>query len=68
MAGRAKMFRKGAPVPDVAAVGRALEEGRWLYWHDRPKHPSIIVSMQFRTVLGALRMGLIHYAERNDTP
>ncbi len=43
-------------------LGAWLQRGQWVFWGDRPKHPSIIWSMQYRTVAIAVASGLLRRA------
>lgn len=62
------MYRRGAEVADLAALEKAINDGRWLYWCNRVKHPQVIANMSLNTVRAALRYGRIFYAERNASP
>lgn len=63
---RARKFRPGELIPDVATVAAEIEAGRYVYFHKRPMHPSFLGSMQFRQVAWYVRTGLLRFAERNE--
>lgn len=58
-----KMYRKGKLVTDLITLWELLDNGHWVFWKDKPVHPSIISSMQLRTVAHAIEMNRIHETE-----
>jgi hypothetical protein len=62
---RTKKFSRG----EKLSVQEALEHiaaGRWVYWQNKPQHPSWLGSMQFLTLVGAAKMGLLREAVPNE--
>jgi hypothetical protein len=59
---RKKKFRPGRQLRTLNELWRASEANQWLYLHETPKHPTILVSMTIRTVAGFLRAGAIKKA------
>ena len=58
-----KKYRKGATINSVTLLTMELDDGRWIYYKDRPLHPNFILNMNFATVLGGLRGGRFAIAE-----
>ena len=47
---------------------REYLESLWYKWNGKTKHRSILMSLQYRTLLGAIMRGMIYTAEPiNDT-
>ena len=61
-----KVFKKGNQITSVDHLSSLLDQNKWIYWIDRPKHPSILLSMQLRTILKALKAGILYEAIRNE--
>ncbi len=59
-------FKKGDPIGSVALLAFLIKTGQWIYLRDKPKHPSFISSMMFRTVTGLIDSGCLRYAELNE--
>ena len=51
---RVNKFRPGGTICGWNTLASILDSGRWVYLFGRPKHPSFIISMQFKTVRGFL--------------
>ncbi len=50
----------------VDCLAKWVTRGGWVYWRDRPMHSSFIINMPFRTIINALKAGIIYYAEKGD--
>lgn len=59
---RAK-YRKGAPINNLIDVLIEIAAGRFMYWSERPIHPSFVDSMTIRTVRRAVARGIVFKAE-----
>jgi hypothetical protein len=63
---RPHKYIPGEPFSTLGELRAWLESGGWVYWHGRPKHPSIIISLQFRCILSGLRHGIFYRAMPNE--
>lgn len=66
-----RKFERGAAIRSPAALAALLDAGHWFYWcHDpRPKHPSVLISMTFRTLMQAAKRGrLVLAIRRTQSP
>ena len=61
-----RKFSKGATVYSFPYLVSSLEKGRWFYWADKPKHPSIFMHMQLGVLLDGVKRGIICEAEVRD--
>ena len=57
-----KKFTKGRKIDSIADLVFVLQNGIWVYWEDRPKHPSILWNMQLRTLRDAVARGILYVA------
>jgi hypothetical protein len=48
-------YRKGFLYHSISDLLYDLEQGRWIYWHNKVMHPGWVISMTLRTVAGAIR-------------
>lgn len=62
---RRRKFRRGRIIRDPGRVVRLLLDRRWFYFHDRPCHPSWLLSMQVNVVAGFARRGMLRLAVKN---
>ena len=60
-----KKYRKGTKYKTVHSLFIDLEANKYVYWREKVKHPSIIGSMQLRTVMNAVINGVISKAILN---
>lgn len=62
-----RKFAPGRQIADIHDLIHCISLGCWVYWptSDRPKHPSIILSMQLNTLMSACRSGRIRIAVQN---
>jgi hypothetical protein len=44
-------FSPGNEIRDIYELISLLKDGRWIYWQDRPKHPSFLLSMQLNALI-----------------
>jgi len=56
-------FTKGRRIDSLADLESVLKNEFWVYWNDRPKHPSWIWNMQLRTLSMAVIRGILYVAE-----
>lgn len=61
----ANKYKKGIEYDNIQELSNDLMSGKYVYWIDRPKHPSILQNMSLRTLLMALKSGMIYKAELN---
>ena len=52
-----RKFVKGDGFKNTAEFVVWIEEGKWCYWGDVPKHPSVVSNFSFTTIRGAVRSG-----------
>jgi len=57
-------FTKGRRIGSLADLESVLKNEFWVYWNDRPKHPSWLWSMQLRTLSNAVTKGILYVAIR----
>lgn len=63
---RRQKFRRGPVIRDPVVAIVMILEGRWLYWHERPKSPSVLGSMHVYTIANAARAGILCAAIENE--
>ena len=57
---RQKKYRKGRCFRSMMEFHWWVsDKERWVYWRDRPKHPSVIMNMTYLVVRNAVRRGTI---------
>lgn len=61
---RQRKFQPGPAFANIHELISAVTVGCWVYWttSTRPKHPSIILSMQLNTLIHACRGGRLRIA------
>lgn len=61
---RARKFMPGPVFENVHELINAVTAGSWVYWTagTRPKHPSVILSMQLNTLIHTCRSGRLRLA------
>ena len=52
-------YRKGFVIYRLDELWEMLDNGQWVYWRDRPKHPGFIMSMPFRVLAKAIEATII---------
>lgn len=50
-------FTKGERIETIHELLDLLTAGKWVYYGNRPKHPSVILSMTALTLLDAIKRG-----------
>lgn len=61
-----RKFKKGPPVRDpLVAIGFILG-GNYLYWNNKPQHPSWLASMQVQSIKHAAQRGFLFLALPTD--
>lgn len=61
-----RVFRPGATITSMEEVASLLQARCWVYLFNRPKHPSVLGSMQFNTLAGFVILGALRVAIRNE--
>lgn len=59
---RKNKFEQGPVLRDPLVVFSFILAGRYLYWNDKPQHPSWLGSMQINTIAHSARRGIIREA------
>lgn len=61
---RQRKFTPGPALTNIHELIHAVTTGCWVYWStsSRPKHPSIILSMQLNTLIHSCRCGRLRIA------
>jgi len=59
-------FTKGRRIDGLEDLIVLLQCGNWIYWNDRPKHPSWLWNIQLRTLRLAVNAGILYVAERRQ--
>jgi hypothetical protein len=61
------IYKKGEQFTNLNDLAYWMRElGCWVYWRDKPIHPSFIESMPLRTIILALHDGVLFHAIRRD--
>lgn len=47
---RARVFRPGRPIEGLMDLVQCIEDGCWIYWQGRPKHPAVMAALQLSTL------------------
>ena len=55
-------YRKGYLIFGMSYLTIYLLSGKWVYLRDRVTHPSIILNMNYKTVIGFLNAGMFREA------
>jgi len=58
------IFRPGRKITDIQDLVYQLEQGRWVYYKERPKAPSFIQHMMFNVVVKGIKAGVFWTAVR----
>lgn len=61
-----RKFSKGPPIIHPMDLFDELMRGNYVYWHNKPQHPSWMTSMQFNSLMNAARRGILSYAIPNE--
>jgi len=60
-----RKYRKGSPIINIQELCDLLEAGEYVFWCNKPQHPSWILSMQLRMLLHCIRRrDVLYRAER----
>jgi len=54
---RKTKYRKGELITNWGDLALQLQQNRWVYWGDRPKHPGWLRSMRFQVLDQAINRG-----------
>lgn len=46
-----KKFKPGKPFSNVHELIIWLNDGNWVFWHGKPKHPSVIANQQLQILI-----------------
>lgn len=60
-----RKYKQGKVYKDINSLLKDLNDGKYVYWLDKVKHPSIIVNMTLRTIDLAIKYKRIKRAEIN---
>jgi CRISPR/Cas system CMR-associated protein Cmr5 small subunit len=58
-------YKIGLPYTDIKSLIQDLIDGKYVYYCNRPKHPSIIKNMTLQTILSFINSKMISKAEIN---
>ena len=50
-----KKFKMGPVISSLIDFQKWTDNGGWIYWHGKPKHPTILQNQQYRVILGLLK-------------
>ena len=54
---RHNKYRKGSTITNWTELALNLQQNRWVYWGNRPKHPGWLRSMHFQVLDQAINRG-----------
>lgn len=57
-----RKYGKGGQIKTLEEFSEWIAEGKWIFWHDRPKHPSILANQQYRVIIELIETGALHRA------
>jgi len=57
-----RMYQRGVAIADMNDLADQIRQGRYMYWLDKPMHPSFVNNMTMNTVRGAIARGILSYA------
>jgi hypothetical protein len=63
---RKRKFRPGDAIKDLHELVARCQRGEWIYWYQRPKHPSLLLHQQITTAIGLIRRGVLRVAIKNE--
>lgn len=55
----------GDIIKTMSAFDKWAESGGWIYWHERPKHPTILDSQMHRVLRGLIKRKMLRKAVLN---
>ena len=58
------MYKQGKRIESISEFDQC--ESRWYKWNGKTVHRSVLMSLQYRTLLGAIIRGFIYIAERRQ--
>ena len=61
-------FSKGSKIQNLQELVDALQVGLWIYWKNRPKHPTVLWNMKLNTLRDACTQGLLYVAVPEELP
>jgi hypothetical protein len=61
-------YRKGPLVGTEMSAILAILDGRWLYLHDKPKSPKVLVNMNLATIRSLVAGRALWFAVENRGP
>jgi len=64
---RQRMYRRGPEITSIEELVREIEDQRYVFYHDRPNHPSWLRSMQLHVLIAGVQCGHFHFAFKNPT-
>ena len=61
-----RKFMKGGRFKDTAVAVVWIDGGKWCYWGNVPKHPSVVSNFSLTTIRGAVRIGHLRPAIKRE--
>lgn len=59
---RQRKYTPGEPITDMGQLATEIAARRYVYWRDKPMHPSWLGSMRFNVLAGFIRRGFLRIA------
>ena len=54
-------YKQGKQITSISEFDQC--ESLWFKWHNKTTHRSVLISLQYRTLLGTIRNGALYIAE-----
>jgi len=64
-ASKPRKFVKGSQVLGIWEALQAIQEGRYMLFHNKPMHPSVLRNWSIVQIQSACRHGALHHADPN---
>lgn len=61
-----KRFRKDVPIISIPPLVQAVTNGHYVFYKNRPLHPTFVLHMSLATVIGGIKGGLFYQAVENE--
>lgn len=58
-------YSKGRVIRSMRILDREFFNFRYVYWRHKPQHPSWLMSMPYRTLLNAVKSGILYKTKEN---
>jgi len=59
-------FKPGKAIRTINEFDKWTDNGGWIYWFGRPKHPSILANQQHNALRNFIKCGYLKKAVLND--